>query len=40
MRGKPQDGEKPNPLNLEGGVLALGPLGTGDSTAATLPLFT
>ena len=35
MRGKPQDGGEPNALNLEGGVLALEPLGTGDSTVTT-----
>ena len=35
VRGKPQDGGEPNALNLEGGVLALEPLGTGDSTVTT-----
>jgi len=32
---KPQDGGERNALNLEGGVLALEPLGTGDSTVTT-----
>jgi hypothetical protein len=32
MRGKPQDGGEPNALDLEGGVLAFKPLGTGDIT--------
>ena len=35
VREKPQDGGEPNALNLEGGVLALEPLGTGDSTVTT-----
>lgn len=37
VREKPQDGGEPNALNLEGGVLALEPLGTGESTAGRHP---
>lgn len=33
IREKLQDSREPNALNLEGGVLALGPPGTGESTA-------